>query len=828
MSAYDSGAGRASNVSRFPRSLIFYVAASSIYAAIVFIAVHAIYGFELGRAGVSLPPAEGLLGSVDIVSFVVWLGISLIAGTVLYRLAKALDQARDANLQRQSEVGSIFAIGQALSGSLELREIATQFLRAAKGALDPSVTVSLYVQDDLEGGLRLLAEDGPRAGQLWSPGYSASAVPGPIRTKVVDHRQTLLVPDTAGHTAWPAIAAAVAGSEWVRSFAALPVVSHDRLVGIAIFTSDRAGTMTGDSLQLVALVSQFVASAVRTALTFAEAERRADRETIVNRVAQRARGSLDPDEVLRATLEDLGHALGASRVIAALGKTADALRVAQEWNAPGVTPLGLGSLAPSASRLAVQTGRTAQTIDDMSRLATPISVAGELTGALAAQADTTREWSVHDVRLLEAAARELRGAMESARLLEAREKENERLRALQRASTIVAASSTTREVIDEVLRTASSLLGQASASIYLWDATADGLRLTQNADPAGRPVTEILGRGDSMSGALLARLEPVVVNDYAAWVGATPTGIDTGLRAVLAVPLVRAGDLLGAIVLRSYDAGTSFTLEDAQLLGLFGDQAVAALTNAEAFERQRVAMEQLERLNRAKSEFVSIVSHEFRTPLTGIQGFSEMMRDEDLSMHEMKEYAADINKDAMRLTRMINEMLDLDRMEAGRMTLHREPTDLNGVIADAAARLRPNAPGHPITLALQDELPALSADRDRLTQVVANLLSNAVKYSPTGGEIVVRTTLEGTDVHLSVADHGMGIPPEKIEDIWERYSRIETEQTRGVQGTGLGLPIVRLIVTMHGGRTWAESAIGRGSIFHVMLPLAASSQGVEA
>ena len=104
-------------MSRFPRSLIFYVAASSLYAALVFIAVHAVYGFELGRAGVSLPPSQGLLGSVDTVSFAVWLGISLIAGTILYRLAKALDQARDTNLQRQSEVGSIFAIGQALSGS---------------------------------------------------------------------------------------------------------------------------------------------------------------------------------------------------------------------------------------------------------------------------------------------------------------------------------------------------------------------------------------------------------------------------------------------------------------------------------------------------------------------------------------------------------------------------------------------------------------------------------------------------------------------------------------------------------------------------------------
>jgi len=281
-------------------------------------------------------------------------------------------------------------------------------------------------------------------------------------------------------------------------------------------------------------------------------------------------------------------------------------------------------------------------------------------------------------------------------------------------------------------------------------------------------------------------------------------------------------------VLRAFGPSARFTDDDARLLGLFGDLAVAAMANAEAFERQRNAVEQLERVNRAKSEFVSIVSHEFRTPLTGIQGFSEMMRDEDLSPAEMKEYASDINKDAQRLTRLINDMLDLSRMEAGRMSLDRQPTDLNAIVSETVERVRPNAPEHQITLELDPSLPPLSGDRDRLTQVVANLLSNAVKYSPTGGPILVRTAPDPGGVHLSVEDHGMGIPAEAIESIWEQYGRVESKQMRGIQGTGLGLPIVRQIVKMHGGRAWAESALGRGSVFHVVLPLAPSSQAVEA
>src|SRR5256712_9602820 len=150
------------------------------------------------------------------------------------------------------------------------------------------------------------------------------------------------------------------------------------------------------------------------------------------------------------------------------------------------------------------------------------------------------------------------------------------------------------------------------------------------------------------------------------------------------------------------------------MLALFADQVAAALTTVEAFGRQRQAVEQSERLNRAKSEFVSIVSHEFRTPLTGIQGFSEMMRDEELTLDEMREYAGDINKDAQRLNRMINEMLDLDKMESGRMQLHHEPVDLNTIAAESADRVRPNAPAHPVTLRLDPALGTIMGDRDKL------------------------------------------------------------------------------------------------------------------
>ena len=227
----------------------------------------------------------------------------------------------------------------------------------------------------------------------------------------------------------------------------------------------------------------------------------------------------------------------------------------------------------------------------------------------------------------------------------------------------------------------------------------------------------------------------------------------------------------------------------------------------------------LERLNRLKSEFVSLVSHEFRTALVGISGFSEMIRDEDVSLEEAKAYAGDINKDAERLNRMINDMLDLDRIEAGRLTLHLDTVDLTPMLEDAAVRARASSAKH-VVVSSFDGHPLVLADPDRIAQVVANLLSNAIKYSPDGGEIVVSSAIRSGMVEVSVRDHGLGIAPEFVQRLFSRYERYE-KTTSKIIGTGLGLAITRQIVEMHGGKIWVESEPGNGSDFRFTLPLAA-------
>jgi signal transduction histidine kinase len=240
-------------------------------------------------------------------------------------------------------------------------------------------------------------------------------------------------------------------------------------------------------------------------------------------------------------------------------------------------------------------------------------------------------------------------------------------------------------------------------------------------------------------------------------------------------------------------------------------------------KRSREGEAQLAALSRAKSEVMSMVSHEFRTALVGIQGFSEMMRDQALPASDVKAFAGDIFNDSTRLNRMISEMLDLDRLEAGRADLELKPVDLNATIDGAVERARASSPKCTIDARLDAALPCLMADGDRLFQVISNLVSNAVKYSPDGGHVLITTALDAGQVHVTVQDEGVGIAPANLARLFQRYERFSENSVQKISGTGLGLVIARQLVQMHGGRIWAASTLGKGSAFHFTIPVHASA-----
>jgi PAS domain S-box-containing protein len=241
----------------------------------------------------------------------------------------------------------------------------------------------------------------------------------------------------------------------------------------------------------------------------------------------------------------------------------------------------------------------------------------------------------------------------------------------------------------------------------------------------------------------------------------------------------------------------------------------------QAEEAAHANLAELEKLDQMKTEFTSMVSHEFRTALTGIQGMSELINGGSMSPAEVHEYSGYIFQEAERINRLITDMLDLDRLEAGKMKLQLAPMDLNTVVEGVAARSSVVSSKHTIRTKLEANLPLVMGDMDRLVQVVTNLVSNAIKYSPVGGEILISTRLVNGSVNVSIRDHGVGIPADFVDRLFGRFERYEKSPSK-VIGTGLGLAIARQIIEMHSGKIWVESAEGSGSVFHFTIPAAAT------
>jgi len=241
----------------------------------------------------------------------------------------------------------------------------------------------------------------------------------------------------------------------------------------------------------------------------------------------------------------------------------------------------------------------------------------------------------------------------------------------------------------------------------------------------------------------------------------------------------------------------------------------------EAREQLAAANEVLKRVNRLEEEGLSNASHEFRNALIGIQGYSELLLDEKVTPEAVHDYAAEIQNEALRLNRLITNMLDLDRLESHRATLSLSLTDLNRILRSAADRGATASATHTFALDLDGTLHPFIADSDRLTQVAANLVSNAVKYSPGGSQVRIASRLTDGMVRVSVTDQGHGIMPGDLARVFSRFERIATEK---VAGTGLGMPISKEIIELHHGKMWVESTFGVGSTFFFELPVNGGSE----
>ncbi len=234
---------------------------------------------------------------------------------------------------------------------------------------------------------------------------------------------------------------------------------------------------------------------------------------------------------------------------------------------------------------------------------------------------------------------------------------------------------------------------------------------------------------------------------------------------------------------------------------------------------------------RLKTEFVSIVSHELRTPLTSILGYTELLLNREFTADERRQFISTVYIEASRLSQLVEDLLNFSRLEAGKVVLNQWVTSLNSIVAELTTQLHTQLANHKLLLDVAPQLPPAYIDRDKVKQIIFNLLTNAIKYSPNGGEIALELHEAhpeqlpadhppGRFVLIGVHDQGIGIAPEDLARIWERFYRVDNTNTRRIGGTGLGLSISKALVELHGGRIWAESELGNGSSFYFTLPVA--------
>ncbi|MFN0162369.1 MAG: ATP-binding protein [Burkholderiales bacterium] len=295
-----------------------------------------------------------------------------------------------------------------------------------------------------------------------------------------------------------------------------------------------------------------------------------------------------------------------------------------------------------------------------------------------------------------------------------------------------------------------------------------------------------------------------------------------GHRSLLSVPLMREGEALGVINIRRTEAG-GFSDTQIALMRTFADQAAIAIANTRLFEEIQEKGRQLELANQHKSEFLANMSHELRTPVIAVIGFSEVLIEGMFGeMNEKQlDYVQDIHSSGKHLLSLINDILDLSKIEAGRMELEVTTFDLPSAIGNAVTLVRERAQRHGIELKTEvaDDLGDYQGDERKFKQIMLNLFSNAVKFTGDGGRVTVAAHRNDAAIEVSVSDTGIGIAPEDQPKVFEEFVQVGSNYATKREGTGLGLPLARRFVELHGGRMWLTSTPGTGSTFFFSLPV---------
>jgi signal transduction histidine kinase len=471
-----------------------------------------------------------------------------------------------------------------------------------------------------------------------------------------------------------------------------------------------------------------------------------------------------------------------------------------------------------------------------SLLAVPMLRKGEPIGAIGVGRPERGAFPDEQIALLRTFADQAVIAIENVRLfteLQTRTQELTRsvgqLTALGEVARAVSSTLDLDTVLSTIVSRAIQLSGTDGGSVYEYDEATEEFSLRASRDLPEAYVEQVRDarprKGEGAVGRVAQSREPVQIADISAPAAyesrVRNTLLQIGLRALLAVPLIAEDQLVGALIVMRKRSG-AFADEEVALLQTFATQSALAIQNARLFRELGDKSRQLEVASQHKSEFLANMSHELRTPLNAIIGFSEVLTDRMFGElnEKQEEYLKDIYTSGTHLLSLINDILDLSKIEAGRMELELTGFDLPTAIENALMLVRERAGRRSLTLHtnIDTQLGQIQADERKVRQVVLNLLSNAIKFTPEGVRIEVAAMPKDGFVEVSVRDTGIGIAPEDQEKVFEEFRQVGTAAKK-VEGTGLGLTLCRKFVELHGGKIWVKSQVGEGSTFTFTIPV---------
>jgi signal transduction histidine kinase/putative methionine-R-sulfoxide reductase with GAF domain len=697
-----------------------------------------------------------------------------------------------------------------------------------------------------------------------------SAAP-PIITPILS-RQPFVIGDT--ETQPDEVTREIARARGYRSQLVVPLLREHTAIGIISVTRRETGGFTPDEVALLQTFANQAVIAIENVRLFKELEEKnralteshaqvteaLEQQTATSEVLKViSRSTFELEPVLETLIENATRLCGADRgqvykadgevlrSATAYGLTAEVV----DYLKQRPLPIGPGSMAGRAAleRRTIHFSDVLaetwfQPPDDRHKilglrtvLAVPMLRGETVVGVFTIWKTIVEPFTDRQIELVTTFADQAVIAIENVRLfkeLEARTRELthsvEELRALGEVSQAVSSTLELETVLATIVSRAVQMSGSYEGIVYEFDEATQTFhaRATYQITPehleALRRTPVRLGEGAVGRAGVIH--EPVEVADIEAeWQLVAPQvralHAREGMRSLLAIPLVREDRLFGGLVMLRRDRG-AFPPEAVATLRTLAAQSVLAIQNARLFREIADKSAQLEAASRHKSEFLANMSHELRTPLNAIIGFSEVLTERMFGELNEKqdEYLRDIYASGQHLLSLINDILDLSKIEAGRMELEATDFDLPSAIDNALILVRERATRRGITLGrtIDEHVGMVRGDERKVKQVLLNLLSNALKFTPEGGRIDVSAGLHGGVAEIAVTDTGVGIAPEDQEAVFEEFRQVGTADKK-VEGTGLGLALSRKFIELHGGRIWVKSQVGQGSTFTFTLPV---------